>query len=79
MTLAENKYKSCLLSIEWGNPSDKEVEIVALTAKIDVSKEELSRNKKMKTKRTRKKALLEKIQNGAGKRRNQQKIKVPRR
>ena len=57
MTLAENKYISCLLSGEWGNPSDKEVEIVALAAKIDVSKEELSRNKKMKTKRTRKKAL----------------------
>ena len=45
MILAEQKYKGQLLSGEWGNPSEEQAKIVALTAKIDVLKKELLNKK----------------------------------
>ena len=78
MMLAENKYKSHLLSGEWGNPSDEQAEIVAITAKIDILKKELSNNKKTKDKKKTNKTRIygEKNQNGLGKTRNQQGTKL---
>ena len=38
MLLAENKYKNLKQAGEWGNLSEAEAEIVALSAKIDVLK-----------------------------------------
>ncbi|KAL7561082.1 hypothetical protein ACA910_020396 [Epithemia clementina (nom. ined.)] len=36
MHLADNKYKAYIQSGEWGQPSEEQAEIVALTTKLDV-------------------------------------------
>ena len=42
MLQTENKYKNCVLTTEWGDPSDEQVEIVALMAQVNVIKKELA-------------------------------------
>lgn len=42
MVLAENKYKAIVQNEEWGQPSEEQAEIVALTSKIDVLEKQIS-------------------------------------
>ena len=61
MILAKNKYMSHLLLGVWGNPSEEHAKIVALTAKIDVLKKELSNNKKNQDNKKRRKQIRQGI------------------
>ena len=70
MTLAEQKNKGRVLSGELGSLSEVQAEIVALTAKIDVQKQELKpkNTEEQKKKKGNYQAKSAKDSNGAGRR-----------
>ena len=52
MVLAENKYKERVQSGDWGQPSEEQAEIVALTAKLHTVEKQLNARSSSQTKKT---------------------------
>ena len=52
MVLAENKYKERVQSGDWGQPSEEQAEIVALTAKLHTVEKQLNARSSNQTKKT---------------------------